>query len=171
MSGLFFASTLAAYASYARRPSLKRYLPVAGLFALGLLAKPTLVPLPFLLLLLDYWPLGRWRGAGSREQGAGSREQGAGSREQGAGSRERGAKNVDNAVATSTPWRLVLEKIPLLLLSVACSVAAVLSQDRNIVPLTRIPIPMRVGNAIVSYAVYLGQSLWPTGTGGLLPAS
>ena len=69
LSGLFFVSTIAAYAAYARRPfSLARYLAVAGLFTLGLLAKPTLVTLPFVLLLLDYWPLGR---AGSREQGAG----------------------------------------------------------------------------------------------------
>ena len=60
LSGLFFMLTLWAYAGYARRPfSLGRYLTVVLLFALGLMAKPMLVTLPFVLLLLDYWPLGR----------------------------------------------------------------------------------------------------------------
>ena len=60
LSGLFFMLTLGAYAGYARRPfSLGRYLTVVLLFALGLMAKPMLVTLPFVLLLLDYWPLGR----------------------------------------------------------------------------------------------------------------
>ena len=94
LSGLFFVATIAAYVAYVRRPlSLARYLAVAGLFTLGLLAKPTLVTLPFLLLLLDYWPLGRWQGAGSEEQGAGS----------GKSPRE-------------SPWLLLLEKVPLFFL-------------------------------------------------------
>ena len=66
LSGLFFMLTLAAYTGYVRRPfSLSRYLLVTVLFALGLMAKPMLVTLPFVLLLLDYWPLGRGQGAGS----------------------------------------------------------------------------------------------------------
>ncbi len=65
LSGLFFLLTLSAYAWYARRPfSLARYLAVMGLFALGLMSKPMLVALPAVLLLLDYWPLERWRSAG-----------------------------------------------------------------------------------------------------------
>ena len=61
LSGLFFVLTLAAYTRYARRSfSWPRYLLVVGVFALGLMSKPTLVTLPFLLLLLDYWPLGRF---------------------------------------------------------------------------------------------------------------
>ena len=60
LSGLFFMLTLAAYVGYVRhRFSLLRYLAVVVLFALGLMAKPMLVTLPFVLLLLDYWPLGR----------------------------------------------------------------------------------------------------------------
>ena len=71
LSGLFFMLTLAAYMGYVRRPfSLLRYLLVTVLFALGLMAKPMLVTLPFVLLLLDYWPLGRWQRAGSGEGGA-----------------------------------------------------------------------------------------------------
>ena len=59
LSAVFFMLTLAAYARYARAPSTPRYLLVALLFAFGLMSKPMLVTLPFLLLLLDYWPLGR----------------------------------------------------------------------------------------------------------------
>ncbi|HVE74950.1 MAG TPA: tetratricopeptide repeat protein [Mycobacteriales bacterium] len=67
LSGLFFLLTLAAYAGYARRPSTGRYLLVAATLALGLAAKPMLVTLPCVLLLLDVWPLGRWRsGDGGR---------------------------------------------------------------------------------------------------------
>ncbi len=64
LSGLFWMLTLAAYLRYAERPGWGRYLPVVGCFALGLMAKPMLVTLPCVLLLLDYWPLGRWQPAG-----------------------------------------------------------------------------------------------------------
>ena len=59
LSAVFFMLTLAAYARYARAPSTPRYLLVALLFACGLMSKPMLVTLPFVLLLVDYWPLGR----------------------------------------------------------------------------------------------------------------
>src|SRR5206468_9433419 len=59
LSAVFFILTLAAYARYAQAPSPTRYLLVALLFACGLMSKPMLVTLPFVLLLLDYWPLGR----------------------------------------------------------------------------------------------------------------
>jgi protein O-mannosyl-transferase len=66
LSAVFFMLTLAAYARYAREPSPARYLLVALLFVLGLMSKPMLVTLPFVLLLLDYWPLGRVGGQKSK---------------------------------------------------------------------------------------------------------
>jgi hypothetical protein len=77
LCGLFFMLTLAAYLGYVRRPfSWLRYLLVVALFALGLMAKPMLVTLPLVLLLLDYWPLGRMgQGSGVRGQGPGARRQ------------------------------------------------------------------------------------------------
>jgi hypothetical protein len=60
LSGVFFLLTLMAYVRYARSPSLARYATMAVLFACGLMAKPMLVTIPFVLLLLDYWPLGRF---------------------------------------------------------------------------------------------------------------
>jgi protein O-mannosyl-transferase len=70
LSAVFFMLTLAAYARYARAPSAPRYLLVALLFAFGLMSKPMLVTLPFVLLLLDYWPLGR---IGGQKSEVGSR--------------------------------------------------------------------------------------------------
>src|SRR5271169_1105440 len=62
---MFFLLTLMAYGWYARKPHWKRYLVVAALFVAGLAAKPMVITLPFVLLLWDYWPLGRARGSGS----------------------------------------------------------------------------------------------------------
>jgi len=62
LSAFFFMLTLLAYLRYTRAPSIGRYLTVALVLALGLMSKPMLVTLPFILLLLDYWPLGRFEG-------------------------------------------------------------------------------------------------------------
>jgi len=67
LSGLFFMLTLGAYIRYVRQPpSWGRYLTVLFLFALGLMCKPMLVTVPFVLLLLDYWPLNRFGVPGNR---------------------------------------------------------------------------------------------------------
>ena len=60
LSAVFFMLTLGTYVHYARSPSLGRYLTMSIMFALGLMSKPMLVTLPFILLLLDYWPLKRF---------------------------------------------------------------------------------------------------------------
>ena len=133
LSGLFFALTLAAYLGYVRRPfSVLRYLLVVVCFALGLLSKPMLVTLPLVLLLLDYWPLGRF---GATRLGA----------------------------LRSGLLRLIVEKIPLLLLAAASCVATLMAQASAMVTLERLPFGYRAANALVSYVAYLGQSLWPTG--------
>ena len=125
LSGLFFMLTLWAYARYARRPaSWRGYIPVAGWFALGLMSKPMLVTLPFVLLLLDYWPLGRWQKAGQMP-------------------------------------RLFLEKLPLLALSGLSCLATLFSQTSTIRPLEDFSVTVRLGNALVAYAVYLGKLVYP----------
>ena len=60
LSTFFWLLTMWAYVWYAEPPGLRRYLLILACFSLGLMAKPMLVTLPFVLLLLDYWPLGRW---------------------------------------------------------------------------------------------------------------
>ena len=130
LSGLFFMLTLAAYAGYVRRPfSLARYLTVAVLFALGLMAKPMLVTLPLVLLLLDYWPLGRMR----------------------------------------PPWRLVVEKLPLLAMSAASCVATSVAQQQVAARLDDLPLTSRIANALVSYAAYLGAFFHPAGLAVFYP--
>jgi tetratricopeptide (TPR) repeat protein len=146
LSGLFFMLTLWAYVRYVRRPfSLGRYLSVVFLFALGLLSKPMVVTLPFVLLLLDYWPLNRFAPLtpGPAVTGDG-----------------------DSLKNHSIPWRLILEKIPLLALSGAACVATMVAQKDIIVP---VPLALRIGNAAVSYVVYLRQMLCPAGLAVLYP--
>ncbi len=142
LSGLFFMLTLGAYALYTERPSWGRYLAVTGLFALGLMAKPMLVTLPCVLLLLDYWPLNRFCDAGGAYQRA-----------------ESGSWFDRLPLA----WRLVVEKIPLLLVAaVNCEIALWFHlHDSPINPYDHVPLAARLSNALVSYAAYLGQTFCP----------
>ena len=136
LSGLFFMLTLLAYDAYARRPqSPGRYLAVVGMFMLGLLAKPMLVTLPPLLLLLDYWPLGRFAGAQPEPASANPRP------------------------AMSAAW-LILEKLPLVALALAAAGVTVMTHAKFPDPVT---MPERLVNAAISYVAYVGQSLVPVG--------
>ncbi|HZA38419.1 MAG TPA: tetratricopeptide repeat protein [Candidatus Baltobacteraceae bacterium] len=136
LSGVFFMLTLLAYARYVSgERSLLRYLLVAFFFALGLMAKPMLVTLPLVLLLLDYWPLCRF---GSRSSGKDA-----------------------NFARRSTFFGLVAEKIPLCLLSLLSSLVTWRVQQAFVRSTSEIPLLLRIENAIVSYVRYLWQLLWP----------
>ncbi|MDY7000516.1 MAG: tetratricopeptide repeat protein [Thermodesulfobacteriota bacterium] len=135
------------YARFAARPNITRYLGVAFSLALGLLAKPMLVTVPFLLLLLDYWPLGRTRF--SRPGGA-------------------EAWSAKDTLSRETPQfpasRLILEKIPLFALCLSSAAMTYLSQ-----PVTgtsgsvgAVPMGLRLSNALVSFAAYVWKAVWPT---------
>ena len=126
LSTMWFLAALCAYVWYTRQPSSKRYLAVAGLFLLGLASKAMLVTLPFVLLLLDYWPLGRVA---------------------------RGA--------TFPGGRLVLEKLPLLVLSLADTAVSVWAARDAMSSLERVPLDARLQNALYSYALYIGKTVWP----------
>lgn len=129
LSGFFFVLTLAAYIRYVRRPSLLRYVSMSILYALGLMSKPMLVTVPFVLLLLDYWPLRR---VDFRSLGKGN-----------------------------TIWRRLAEKAPLLVLSLLSCWATVLAQRAIISPIDLLPLQSRMGNALLSYLIYLRQMIWP----------
>jgi protein O-mannosyl-transferase len=137
LSMFFFLLTLHTYGWYVRRMSVGRYAGVAVLFALGLMAKPEIITLPFVLLLWDYWPLQRTSGAGP-------------------------AENPPGAQQRKSFTLLLLEKIPLLLLSTASAVITVRAQVAGDTMPT-LPIPWRLGNAIVAYVRYLGIAIWPAG--------
>ena len=137
LSTFFLLLTLLAYLWYVRKPQVGRYLLVALLLALGLMAKPMLVTVPFMLLLVDYWPLGRLT-VGSAP----------------------GAAGEGSASASKIFFWRCLEKVPLLLLAVASSVLTVKAQvlDSEI---KVVPFLARLANAEFSYGVYLKQMLWP----------
>ena len=136
LSTCFFLSAIAAYAWYAQWPAARRYLLVAMLFALGLMAKPMVITLPFVLLLLDYWPLSRAAGGPP-------------------------SMIVGPQWAVS---RLVLEKIPLLFLSAASAWITLKAQRAGyaVRTLIQFPLSIRIENAIVAYGLYLWKALWPS---------
>jgi len=141
----FFLLTLLAYAQYARRPNALRYLWVALLFVLSLASKPLAVTFPFVLLLLDYWPLQRIKGW---------------------------IPPSPNFEAPQRPfWKLALEKLPLLACSAAGSVLTVIAQQKvsAIRSGAAYPLYLRIENAIFSYADYLWKLIWPTRLAVLYP--
>jgi tetratricopeptide (TPR) repeat protein len=171
LSGLFFMLTIGAYLGCVRhRFSMVRYLAVVLLFALGLMAKPMLVTLPFVLLLLDYWPLGRvetkprplvapsdtrWGGSCNATPDATvqlSLQQSGLSKGASAG-----RSLMMNA------WFLVLEKIPLLAMAALSCVVAVWAQGQALAPNELLSPYWRMGNSLISYVVYLGRVFYPAG--------
>ncbi len=153
----FWMLTLLAYAAYAARPGKIRYSLVLFPFVLGLMAKPTLVTLPFVLLLLDWWPLRRVRGGASlAEEHA---EAGGG----GAGAFAPDTDAAGGTFAGASLPRLVAEKLPLLFLSILAA-SIVYAAEKNagaLSPLEAFPLAVRFENALVSYAAYLGKTFWP----------
>jgi protein O-mannosyl-transferase len=176
----FWMSTCLAYGWYARRPSWNRYLLTLAAFAAGLLAKPMLVTLPFVLLLLDYWPLGRYRGGKTEDRGqkTENRRQNSQNRKRKTENKEPGTKNAGLAsVLCPLPYvlrrfgSLLVEKVPFLLLAAASCAITVYAQHHGgaIRTLEQCPFSMRVSNALVAYCSYIGQTLWPANLGLFYP--
>jgi len=138
LSMLFFVLALGAYQTYVRRPAVGRYLLVALLFALGLMAKPQVITFPFVLLLWDYWPLRRMFAAQDSSAGV-------------AGA---------NDLPPQSLWRLVLEKLPLFALS-AGSAIMTLKAQRLAGAMKYYPFSTRLENALVAYVRYVGKAFWP----------
>ena len=140
LSTFFGLLSLIAYVRYAEAPSMRRYTWIAITLVLGLLVKPMLVTWPLLMLLLDYWPLGRFRGQ-RRNQ------------------RLRRASHSKAATATALVW----EKLPLFALVAASAVITFVAQSHGgaVRTLAHDPIAVRLPNAVVSYAKYLLLTFWP----------
>jgi len=137
LSTMFLFLTLWVYVEYVRRPATWRYLLGLVLFALGLMSKPMVVTLPFVLLLLDVWPLERVALSGSHA-----------------------------ATARGATWRrLVLEKLPFLALGAIGAVIAFVTQQATgaVVTAARIPFAIRLANASQSYVTYALKAVWPSG--------
>ena len=138
LSTLFFLLAITAYVWYAQKPEWRRYLLLAALFAAGLMAKPMVITLPFVLLLLDYWPLERTPLHGGESA---------------------------PATATGVPRvafsKLVLEKVPLLFLSAGSAWITLIAQRPAKRTFAELPFSIRIENAIVSYGLYLWKMVWP----------
>jgi protein O-mannosyl-transferase len=145
LSGLFFVLTLWFYLGYVRRPfSIARYLMAIVFFGLGLMAKPMLVTVPFVLLLLDYWPLRRMSPDVLRTLRVRDR-------------------HTECAGYNVSPLGLVLEKAPLLVMSAASCVVTIWAQSEALADSELTPLYLRINNALVSYFAYLGQFFYPAG--------
>jgi len=143
LSMLFFLLALGAYDWYVRKPEVRRYLVVAALFALGLMAKPQVITFPLVLLLWDYWPLGR---VGSTHE-------------------------FSNKVAQRGFSSLVIEKLPLSALSAASAIITMKAQSAGGAVRSEIeyPFAVRFGNALLAYARYLGKAVWPSHLAAMYP--
>jgi len=133
---LFTFLALFAYGWYVRKPGIGRHALVALLFALGLASKPMIITLPFALLLLDYWPLNRLPVPDDAES---------------------------SSLFFKKLWPLVIEKLPLLLLSAASAYITVVAQARsNSIAANQLISPaVRTANALWSYLLYILKGFWP----------
>ena len=146
VSAFFWLLTIWSYVRFAHRPAIARYLAVVGFFSLGLMAKPMVVTLPFVLLLLDYWPLNRIQVGQTNDY--------------------TGKPNPGLPVL-----RLVYEKIPLFALAgISCAVTFLAQKKGEALGLLDVHPPMmRVANAVVSYLKYIQKMLWPDQLAVLYP--
>ncbi len=142
LSMMFFLLALGAYRWYSQRPSVRRYLLVAVLFALGLMAKPQIIMLPFVLLLWDYWPLAR---LAVRDSLFALRQTDDLSGEQRKANSEK---------------RLLGEKLPLLALSFGSGIITLLAHSHG--AMRPLPFSYRMANAIGSYVRYIKIAFWPS---------
>ncbi len=143
LSTFFLLLALRAYVGYVQAPARARYAGAVGLYALSLMSKQMGVTLPFVLLLLDYWPLGRTRWA----------------------------KPATGQAVESPLAKLIREKVPFFALAAASSVVAYWAQHRAgaVSALEGLPLGMRIGNALLSYVGYVGKMLWPAGLSVFYP--
>jgi Tfp pilus assembly protein PilF len=151
LSTTFWMLTLFAYTFYADSPSVARYGLLTLVFALGLLAKSTLATLPFVMLLLDFWPLGRLQ-LDKKSQ------------------REAWPNAAVARGKAAWPLKyLILEKAPLLLLAVSSSAIVLLAQHPSWSKVPAGDWPLRLENGVVCYVAYLGKTIWPLGLSAYYP--
>ena len=122
LCAMFWFAAMWVWVGYTEKPGVGRYISALALFSLGLMAKPMIVTLPFLLMLLDVWPLRR-----------------------------------------APRWRLVVEKLPFVAGSLAVMAITIIAQGNwgAIQTVERFPLLLRFSNALITVAIYVGDTLWP----------
>jgi hypothetical protein len=153
LSAFFMFGTLILYTRYAKTPRPLLYLLTLLLYVFGLMSKPMLVTLPFVMLLWDFWPLGRFR-LETRLKG-------------------KIADRKPEGASSSTPLRLILEKLPFFALSLLSSVITYYAQAQGgaVAGIHAVPFTVRVVNALVSYTKYIGNMFWPQNLAVIYPLS
>lgn len=139
LSGFFGLLTLLLYARYVKRPDRLRFVVTLFVFAMGLMTKPMLVSLPFVMILMDYWPLNRFRS-------------------------EVPALRPGGLLSACDPLlTLAKEKIPFFMLSTLSGLLTMHAQKSGgaMSSFEMVPMASRIGNALVAYAKYIGKTVWP----------
>ena len=164
---MFFGmATLYAYAHYVEGPKLSKYFLCLILFVLALMSKPMMITLPCVLLLLDYWPLGRWQKVLTPHSLPVLIDKRAGKKKSNklkveSSEDKKMAKPVQGGLQLT--GNLLWEKVPFFFLALSMGIMVVwqLREDGYLTPLQQIPLSERILNAIVSYVAYLGKTFWP----------
>jgi len=141
LSTFFCLLTIAAYYCYVKKTSAKYYILTFVLLSIGLMAKPMLVTMPFVLILLDFWPLKRFRYQ--------------------SGFYLKLEKENDDVVRKN--HRIILEKIPLFIIVIITCIVTFIAQKSEgaVKAIWAIPLKYRIENAVVSYADYFLKAIWP----------
>jgi protein O-mannosyl-transferase len=163
LSMFFGMASIYAYALYAENYKLSRYFFCLALFVFSLMAKPMLVTLPFVLLLLDYWPLQRWQKALNMQilnntlplKNKGKQSEAVSVTE----------KEIPVPVKSRGHLigRLLWEKSPFIFLTIISSIVTLWAQNKGgaVASMKQISFPLRAANAIIAYVSYLGKTFWP----------
>jgi tetratricopeptide (TPR) repeat protein len=156
LSTLFFLLALGTYGWYAVKPDLKRYVTVTVFFVLALASKPMVITLPFVLLLLDFWPLQRVWKQNYPQPGAKEKKR----------RKERSKFSLPGSpfpVVQLPFWQLVREKLPWVALCAASAIVTIIAQKSTgaIEATTRTHLGIRLENAINSYVGYIAKAFWP----------
>lgn len=168
LSTLFWMLTMGAYVYYVKRPGYKRYLLVFVFFVLGLMSKPMLVTLPFVLLLLDYWPLKRLNLVKSDARIAAATPQPASRVKRKQKSQQQAGKDtvqtkgtVESRALWPQIWPLLKEKIPFFIVTMLFCFVTFYAQQLVVKPMELYPLGGRIANALISCVSYIGKMLWP----------
>ncbi|MGD0277304.1 MAG: tetratricopeptide repeat protein [Syntrophales bacterium] len=172
LSSFFWMLTMGAYGYYVESPGFRRYFLVLLFFVLGLMAKPMLITLPFVLLLLDYWPLQRFQEITSAHKiqievynlATSNKQKGKSKKKHAV----KGSLEVQKPADPEYKWALIYpllwEKVPLFVLAILSSIVTYIAQQKGgaVRSIEAFPLNVRIGNAFISYITYFGKMVWPS---------
>jgi hypothetical protein len=183
LSTFFWILTMGAYSYYVEHPGFKRYVFVLLFFILGLMSKPMLITLPFVLLLLDYWPLKRFQAVTPDHKVQPEILKSETSDKQKKKSKKKNALAVQDTLEIKKPadseykgsliYPLLREKIPLFALAIVSSILTYIAQQNRglVMSFEELPLGVRMGNAFIAYIAYIEKMIWPGNLAVLYPHS